>query len=141
MNPMITDQYLQQYLESIGIPANWKENIGSEDYYLGQIIISLVAANNYKMGRMSNLQLASKWIAQLINKFYVDENAIKENLVNHPKHYNTGKIEVIAFLSYLELCDDFCLGNAIKYLSRYRHKGNQVEDLKKAEWYINYLIK
>ena len=53
--------------------------------------------------------------------------------VNHPKHYNTGKIEVIEFIEDQNL--NFCLGNAIKYICRYKHK-NGLEDLKKALWYL-----
>jgi len=41
----------------------------------------------------------------------------------------------------LGIAEDFCIGNAIKYLSRYKHKNNPSEDLKKAVWYIEYCIK
>lgn len=54
--------------------------------------------------------------------------------VNHPSHYNTGKIEVIDFIEDQNL--NFCLGNAVKYISRSAHKKNAKEDLKKAVWYI-----
>ena len=55
--------------------------------------------------------------------------------VNHPKHYNTGSIEVIDAILDWKL--DFCLGNAIKYIARCNYKNNKVEDLKKAIFYIN----
>ena len=58
--------------------------------------------------------------------------------INHPKHYNAGRIEVIDFIEDQML--GFCLGNAIKYITRSQHKGNAVEDLKKAAWYINRVI-
>ena len=54
--------------------------------------------------------------------------------VDHPSHYNTGKIEVIDFIEDQNL--DFSLGSAVKYICRAGHKGNDVEDLKKAQWYI-----
>lgn len=54
--------------------------------------------------------------------------------VNHPSHYNTGKIEVIDAILDWKL--NFCLGNAIKYIARCEHKNNKEEDLKKAIWYI-----
>lgn len=54
--------------------------------------------------------------------------------VNHPKHYNTGNIEVIDAIDEWEL--NFNLGNAIKYIARSEHKGNKVQDLEKALWYI-----
>ena len=62
------------------------------------------------------------------------------NKVDHPSHYNTGSIETIEYLESLGTAEDFCSGNAIKYISRYKHKGKPLEDLKKARWYIQYLI-
>lgn len=62
--------------------------------------------------------------------------------VNHPSHYNTGSIEVINYiedkLDYNEFTG-YLTGNIIKYISRYKYK-NGIEDLQKAEWYLNYLI-
>jgi len=54
--------------------------------------------------------------------------------VNHPKHYTQGSIEVIDFIESAGL--NFSLGNAVKYIARCDHKGNAVEDLRKALWYI-----
>lgn len=62
----------------------------------------------------------------------------KHDNVNHPKHYTTGKIEVIEFLEDQKL--EPHEWNAVKYICRARHKGNQVEDLKKAIWYLNRKI-
>ena len=63
--------------------------------------------------------------------------------INHPKHYNIGKIEVIDFIEDQKL--DFALGNAIKYIARAGHKedGNiykTINDLQKAIWYIQHKI-
>lgn len=54
--------------------------------------------------------------------------------VNHPAHYNVGKIEVIDAIEDWGL--NFSLGNAVKYIARADHKGKPVEDLEKARWYI-----
>lgn len=61
--------------------------------------------------------------------------------IEHPAHYNDGKIEVIDYIEDKKL--GFCLGNAIKYISRAGKKDptKEVEDLKKAAWYINRRIK
>ena len=61
--------------------------------------------------------------------------------VNRPAHYTDGKIEVIDFIEDKKL--GFCLGNAIKYISRAGKKDptKEVEDLKKAKWYIERRIK
>lgn len=58
--------------------------------------------------------------------------------VNHPSHYNQGKIEVIDAIEDWEL--NFCEGNVIKYVARHRHKEEPLEDLKKAKWYLERLI-
>jgi len=57
--------------------------------------------------------------------------------VDHPSHYNAGKIEVIDFIEDQEL--NFSRGNALKYLVRagVKDKVKEVEDLQKAAWYIN----
>lgn len=55
--------------------------------------------------------------------------------VNHPSHYNTGKIEVIDAIEDWGL--GFNDGNVVKYVARAKHKNNQIEDLKKAAWYLN----
>ena len=59
--------------------------------------------------------------------------------VNHPKHYTEGrKYETIEVIEDWKL--DFCLGNAVKYISRAGRKNDAVEDLKKAVWYIERRI-
>lgn len=53
--------------------------------------------------------------------------------VNHPCHYDTGKFECIEAVKSFRIC------NAFKYL--YRHtKKNGLEDIKKAQWYLNKYI-
>jgi hypothetical protein len=54
--------------------------------------------------------------------------------VNHPNHYNQGKIEVIDAIEEWGL--GFNDGNVVKYVSRYKHKERPLEDLKKAKWYL-----
>ena len=60
--------------------------------------------------------------------------------VNHPDHYNNGEYEVMDVIEDAGLGEGFCLGNALKYILRAKHKENYVEDLKKAKWYIDYII-
>ena len=59
-------------------------------------------------------------------------------MVNHPKHYNQGSIEVIDAIEDWGL--NFCEGNVVKYVARHRLKNEPLEDLKKARWYLNRLI-
>ncbi len=62
----------------------------------------------------------------------------KPDLVNYPPHYTTGKIEVIDFIEDQKF--GFHLGNAVKYISRSAHKEEEIQDLKKAIWYIQRRI-
>lgn len=59
------------------------------------------------------------------------------DVVNHPAHYTDGKIEVIEFIEDKGL--NFHRGNAVKYISRAGKKdpAKEIEDLKKAVWYLN----
>lgn len=65
------------------------------------------------------------------------------DIINHPPHYTLGKIEVIDFIEDKEL--NFNLGNVVKYVARAGHKKSSgksldakaLEDLKKAQWYLN----
>jgi hypothetical protein len=58
--------------------------------------------------------------------------------VNHPAHYKVGGIETIDFIEAKKL--GYHLGNAVKYISRSDHKGNRLQDLEKAKWYIDRAI-
>lgn len=68
----------------------------------------------------------------------VEDNKTSEK-VNHPKHYNFGKYEVIDVVEDWQL--GFNLGNSIKYIGRADHKGNKLEDLRKARWYLDREIR
>lgn len=64
--------------------------------------------------------------------------------VNHPEHYQTKDgletIKVIqAFTAGLIGIEAVCTGNVIKYICRWKKK-NGLQDLKKAKWYLEYLI-
>lgn len=62
------------------------------------------------------------------------------NTVTHPAHYNQGKIEVIEFIEDKEL--PYHLGNSVKYIARAGKKdpSKEMEDLKKAIWYLERYI-
>lgn len=61
--------------------------------------------------------------------------------VERPQHYTKGPMEVIDIIEQYGFCDDFRLGNCVKYLFRHKLKGNPLQDLKKARWYLDRLIK
>tara|TARA_R110000868_G_scaffold409640_1_gene695545 strand:- start:556 stop:1119 length:564 start_codon:yes stop_codon:yes gene_type:complete len=58
----------------------------------------------------------------------------KADPVNNPAHYTVGGIETIDFIEAKKL--GYNLGNVVKYLTRADHKGNKLEDLRKAQWYL-----
>ncbi len=68
-----------------------------------------------------------------------DAGHVLVDQVNHPKHYTFGKYEVIDVLEDWQL--NFHLGNAVKYIARAGKKGDALEDLKKALWYVEREIK
>ena len=62
--------------------------------------------------------------------------------VNHPSHYTQGGIECIKAIEASMAPDgfqDYCKGNVLKYIWRWREK-NGVEDLKKAQVYLTWMI-
>ena len=72
-----------------------------------------------------------------------DSQTNGEDVVNQPSHYTYGDIEVIDYIEQVtasyppELA--FLVANIIKYISRAPHK-NQLEDIKKSQYYINRLV-
>lgn len=59
---------------------------------------------------------------------------LSEDVVNHPAHYKVGGIETIDFIEAKGL--NYHLGNVVKYITRADHKGDRIENLKKAQWYL-----
>jgi hypothetical protein len=62
----------------------------------------------------------------------------KPDSVNSPAHYKIGGIETIDFIEAKNL--GYNLGNVVKYITRADHKGNKLEDLRKAQWYLTRAI-
>jgi len=65
-----------------------------------------------------------------------------KDMVSEPPHYNNGTVECIDYIrqqlgsqypAYLE-------GNIIKYVHRHKYKNENIEDLRKARWYLSKLI-
>ena len=71
----------------------------------------------------------------IIEAQYADNYA---DNVNHPSHYRVGGIETIDFIEAKGL--NYHLGNVVKYITRADYKGNRLQDLKKAQWYLNRAI-
>lgn len=87
----------------------------------------------------------SGWDIDLFSQYFTltEENVKKEN-VNHPNHYNQGGIECLDVIKAYygnDGYEGFCAGNVLKYVMRYKHKENALEDLKKARFYLDEVIK
>lgn len=70
-----------------------------------------------------------------------NSSAVKDN-INSPSHYTQGKYETIDVVRDVlgpEKFEGHCVGNILKYVFRYPYK-NGIEDLKKAEKYLEWLI-
>ena len=67
-------------------------------------------------------------------------------MVDNPEHYNQGSLETIEVIEASlggptsDKVKGYLTGNVIKYLSRCDYKGKLLEDLKKAQWYLNRLV-
>lgn len=124
-------------------------------YYSDAVIASVGEVVEINDNSLCNPRTGTKldnttYISNMIKaKILVPVNEPEQDKVNHPSHYTWLKekcgIEVIDITRHL----DFDRGNAIKYLLRsgykieegYTAKEKEIEDLKKAIWYINDRIK
>jgi hypothetical protein len=79
-----------------------------------------------------------KSLAEARGELYPIQAHIKKitaDMVNHPPHYTAGGIETIDFIEAKKL--GYNLGNVIKYITRSDLKGDKLENLEKAQWYLN----
>lgn len=80
---------------------------------------------------------SSSWLVNNV----LDQLSNVASAVDHPSHYNHGKTEVIDIIAEQGHGKSFCYGNALKYIMRAPHKNNEKEDIEKAIWYLNWLVK
>lgn len=76
-----------------------------------------------------------------MNKLVEEMQKVLRAEVDHPAHYTDGGIETIDFIEAKLTAEQFtgyCLGNAMKYISRHNKKTTGSDtDLRKAIWYLN----
>ena len=92
------------------------------------------------MGNLRQKKTDEEWAELMLHARAVKDQPPVET-INHPQHYvpTDGTYEAIKVIDAWEL--DFALGNVVKYVARAGKKGNPLEDLKKAAWYLNNEIK
>jgi hypothetical protein len=128
------------YKEANGLPVGYESVVLAPNSNYGDVLIQRddVSGHEHYAG-----------LAGIAGKgWYVDPSRLeiitsskdtKEDVVNSPKHYTQGKIEVIDFIEDQKL--DFRAANVVKYTCRARYKGKELEDYKKARFYLDRLIK
>lgn len=126
-------------------------------YKVGDIVT--VVDNRYGHGFAMGELIEIKWLSNFNEDYYAEDGkgkgyyvtdqelnecdaALAEpDMVNSPAHYGNGSIECIEYIEDFLTTEEFIgylRGNIAKYLHRFRYK-NGLEDLKKAEWYLNRL--
>ena len=82
-----------------------------------------------------------KEVEKIILELGAKKSIESQDNISHPSHYTMGTKETIEIIK--DVTDkefgSYCIGNVIKYISRYKYK-NGVEDLKKAQQYIQFMI-
>ena len=84
--------------------------------------------------------MAPKAVAELAYNLSKGRDREEADTVNHPAHYKVGGIETIDFIEAKLTAEEYrgyLRGNVLKYMSRADHKGDRLENLKKAQWYLN----
>ena len=125
--------------------ANLSVEIDGKIYISRVAYRRLVEEHNLLSDVLDN---ANRWESDIpldeIFKEAAMNNEIKEDNVNHPKHYNSYSFEVIDIIDevvvHFPIVAVVYIGNVIKYVLRAPFKGRLVEDLEKAEWYLHRAI-
>ncbi|EPP1589690.1 DUF3310 domain-containing protein [Listeria monocytogenes] len=80
-------------------------------------------------------EIKKRWFAE-----GVPISKVNNDIVNNPSHYTSGGIETLDYIkAKVKDYPSYAAGNILKYVSRYEYK-NGIEDLKKAQFYLNDLI-
>lgn len=104
--------------------------------YKGRVTsVNALATAPYPYGVKIFVESHAKYIHLAEDEIELDTGAVEtSNAVDHPSHYTwlPNGLEVIDLTEHL----NFSRGNAVKYICRADRKGNELEDLQKARWYI-----
>jgi len=84
--------------------------------------------------RWQQSSMLTKYRSNMDKQVLGGSNPATPDAIHKPSHYTYSTIETIDVIEAWNL--DFCLGNVLKYVSRAGHKGCELQDLRKAEWYL-----
>jgi len=118
--------------KSAKVAANkWKTlTIGTSNNKFDQAVAKAVATG----ASLAGIEVAGLKLTEVGNGTMRFVKSPESDSVNHPAHYKVGGIETIDFIEAKKL--GYNLGNVVKYITRADHKGNKLEDLRKAQWYL-----
>lgn len=113
---------------------DWKPAEVAKKFNVNPAYIYVLRSQMKKAGvNIDSAHTGTKIIAE-----YTAPKAPAPDMVNHPPHYTTGGIETIDFIEAKGL--DYHLGNVVKYVTRAGKKADALEDLRKAQWYLNRAV-
>ena len=109
----------------------WKTlTIGTSNNKFDQAVVKAVTTG----ASLAGLEVGGLKLTEVGNGTMRFVKSPESDSVNHPAHYKVGGIETIDFIEAKKL--GYNLGNVVKYITRADHKGNKLEDLRKAQWYL-----
>lgn len=117
----------------VGKKYKWGEQGTEEDTFIIDSIKGSTVNYTYLDGTPGSESILGTWF----NDAVLVEEPTKDNIVN-PAHYTTTKISALDVVNDWDL--GFYLGNTIKYIKRYKLKGNPIQDLKKGIQYMQLLV-
>lgn len=122
------------YLEGDGV--SYGTISYAEDNYHDTPIEKYKAKNSERARNAK--KFATTW-KEVMESHLIESTDTSDN-INNPSHYTAGGIETLDYIK-AKVSDypSYAVGNILKYVSRYEHK-NGIEDLKKAQFYLNDLI-
>jgi len=94
--------------------------------------VTAQAVNHWECGRNAPTK---KRLQQIIKKTDMTTINVENDPVTHPPHYTKSRIEVLDAIEEWEL--SYGIGNVVKYCARADHKGNRLQDLCKAQFYLS----
>ena len=117
-------------------PAEVSKKLGTARSYTYVLMTKARKLNNKAENILQSVAAAKfKERMQAVHGVTIETIDKQPDPVNNPVHYTTGGIETIDFIEAKKL--NYNIGNVVKYITRADHKGNKLEDLRKAQWYLS----
>jgi hypothetical protein len=123
-------------LEALGLPATPAERIEASEKNNAELMAFGLANDAEVMAHATKKKVAFKKEKKLSSSAH--------DPVNSPSHYTIGGIETIDYIKAKLTPEEYVgylKGNVIKYTSRAGNKDDTIQDLEKAQWYMNRQIK